>query len=68
MNILGVNSILKWCQVSSGGRRYICPTKMIDGKLHFNFKKKWHKVSQHATKYTEELFAEGGKVLSRKFK
>ena len=43
MLVLGVNKILKWCQILSGGRRYTCPTKEIDGKLFFAFKS-WHPV------------------------
>lgn len=67
MNIIGVNSILKLCQVSSKGRKYSCPTKWINGELFFAFKKQWHSVAQHATEYTTELIKEGGKVFSRKY-
>ena len=67
MVVLGVNSILKWCQILSNGRKYTCSTKKIDGVLHFYFKKQWHKVSEYASEYTEELFEKGGKILSRKY-
>ena len=39
MLVLGVNKILKWCQIVSNGRTYTCPTKEINGKLFFHFKK-----------------------------
>ena len=68
MKILGVNSILKWCQVLSNGRRYTCNTKKIDGELFFYFKKAWHKVSDYASEFTTEMFEEGGKNFLRKFK
>mgnify|MGYP004464128579 FL=1 len=35
MLVLGVNRILKWCQITTGGRRYTCPTKEINGELFF---------------------------------
>ena len=38
MLVLGVNKILKWCQILSGGRRYTGPTKEFDGTLFFAFK------------------------------
>ena len=40
MLVLGVNRILKWCQITTGGRRYTCPTKEIDGELFFCLKKR----------------------------
>lgn len=33
MTVLCVNRILKSVQISSGGRRYTCPTKEINGEL-----------------------------------
>ena len=36
MLVLGVNRILKWCQITTGGRRYTCPTKEINGELFFH--------------------------------
>ena len=36
MLVLGVNRILKWCQITAGGRRYTCPTKEINGELFFH--------------------------------
>ena len=68
MLVLGINKILKWCQISSGGRRYTCPTKVMDGKLFFWFKKAWHPVVDFVTEHTSELVEEGGKVFSRPFK
>ena len=68
MLILGVNRILKWCQVLSGGRRYTCPTKMVGGKLFFHLKKEWHSVAEFISDHAEELVSEGGKVFSRPFK
>lgn len=68
MEVLGVNSISKWCQILSGGRRYTCPTKLIDNQLFFRFKKQWHSVVKYATATTTELFEEGGKFFSRRYK
>lgn len=67
MLVLGVNKILHWCQIISGGRRYTCPTKLIDGKLFFHFKKGWHSVAEFISDHAEELVSEGGKVFSRPF-
>ena len=67
MLVLGVNKILKWCQIVSGGRRYTCPTKEIDGQLHFIFKKTWHPVVDFITEHTDEPVQEGGRVFSRPF-
>lgn len=68
MLVLGVNKILKWCQVVSGGRRYTCLTKTMDGKLFFHFKKEWHSVAEFISDHAEELVSEGGKVLLRPFR
>jgi len=65
MLVLGVNKILKWCQITSGGRTYTCPTKVIDGELSFLFKKEWHKVAEFASDHLEEFVQEGGKIFSR---
>ena len=68
MLVLGVNKILKWCQIVSNGRTYTCPTKEINGKLFFHFKKEWHSVAEFISYQAEELVEEGGKVFSRVFK
>ena len=68
MLVLGINKILKWCQITSGGRRYTCPTKVIDGRLFFHFKKAWHPVAEFISEHAEELVEEDGKVFSRRFK
>lgn len=68
MIVLGVNKILNWCQIVSGGRRYTCPTKEIDGQLCFIFKKVWHPVEDFISDHAEELVQEGGKVFSRPFR
>ena len=67
MLVLGVNKILKWCQITTGGRRYTCPTKEIDGELCFAFKKSWHPVTKFVSDHTKELVQEGGKVLLKPF-
>ena len=67
MLVLGINKILKWCQITTGGRRYTCPTKEIDGKLFFAFKKAWHPIADFVSEYTTELVEEGGKIFSRPF-
>ncbi len=68
MLVLGINEILKWCQIASGGRTYNCPTKSINGELFFKFKNNWHKVAEFVSDNAEILIEEGGKVFSRKFK
>lgn len=68
MLVLGVNKVLEWCQITTGGRRYTCPTKSIDGKLFFHFKKAWHPVVEFISDNAEELVREGGKIFSRPFK
>ena len=68
MLVLGINKVLKWCQIISGGRKYTCPTKVIDGELFFYFKKEWHKVAEFASEHLEELVQEGDKLFSRPFK
>lgn len=68
MLVLGVNKILKWCQITTGGRRYTCPTKEINGELFFAFKKAWHPVAKYISEHTDELVQEGGKVFSRPFR
>ena len=68
MLVLGINKILKWCQVFSNGRRYTCPTKIINGELFFAFKKAWHPVSKFVSENAKELVEEGGRVFSRPFK
>ena len=67
MLVLGINKILNWCQIISGGRTYTCPTKIINGELFFKFKNNWHKVGDFIYDNAEELVEEGGKVFSRKF-
>lgn len=68
MTVLGVNKILKWCQVFSNGRRYTCQTKEVDGKLFFYFKKEWHSVAKYISEYANELVEISGKVITRPFR
>ena len=68
MLILGVNKILNWLQITSGGRSYTCPMKEIKGNRFFLFKKSWHKVTDYLSDHTTELVSEGGKIFSRKIK
>lgn len=70
MLVLGITDTLKakWCQITTGGRRYTCPTKVINGELFFRFKKVWHPVAQFVSDNTEVLVEEGGKLFSRPFK
>jgi len=65
MIVLGVNKVLKWCQVFANGRRYTCPIKEVDGKLFFFFKKAWHCVKEFAPEGTRELVEECGKIIER---
>lgn len=68
MLILGINRVLKWLQISSGGRSYTCPTKEINGELFFIFKKEWHRAADFLSEHTTELVSEGGKIISRQIK
>lgn len=55
MTVLVINHILNCVQICSGGRRYTCPTKEINGELFFNFKNEWHKVIDFTSKLTSEF-------------
>lgn len=66
MLVLGINKVLEICQITTGGRKYSCPTKLIDNVLHFRFKNQWHKVAAYVGEHTTELVEEGGKVISKK--
>lgn len=67
MLVLGVNKILKWCQVLSNGRKYTCPIKEVNGELFFHFKNEWHSVTKFISEHTDELVEVGEKVISRPF-
>ena len=68
MLVLGINRILKWVQITTGGGRYTCPTKEINGELLFKFKNEWHKVIDFTSEHTTELISEGEKFISRTIK
>jgi hypothetical protein len=68
MLVLGINKILKWCQITTGTGTYTCPTKEINGELFFRFKNAWHPVAEYVSEHAEELVQEGGKIFSRQFK
>ena len=68
MLVLGINKILKWCSITTGGRTYTCPIKEINGELFFHFKRAWHPVAEFISDHAEELVQEGGHVFSRPFK
>lgn len=68
MLILGINRVLKWLQITTGGRSYACPTKEINGELFFKFKNEWHRALDYVFEYTTELISEGGKIISKKLK
>ena len=68
MLVAGINRILNWCQVVSGGRCYTCRTKSVDGKLFFYFKKEWHRVADFLSDHADELVEEGDRVFSRPFR
>jgi len=65
MLVLGINRILNWLQITTGGRKYTCPTKLINGELFFKFKNQWHKAFDFLGEHVEELVEENGKVFSR---
>lgn len=56
MLVLGVNKILKWCQITTDGRRYTCPVKEINGVLCFAFKNAWHPVAEFISDHAEDQF------------
>jgi hypothetical protein len=66
MLVMGINRILKWVQIISGGRSYTCPTKEINGELFFIFKKSWHKVMDFTSEHTTELISVGEKIIDKK--
>lgn len=66
MLVLGINRVLDWVQITTGGRTYTCPTKEINGELFFKFKKNWHKVMEYTSELTTEFFSKGGKYLSKR--
>ena len=68
MIVLGINKVLDWCQIVSGGRTYTCPTKEINGELFFRFKRIWHPITEFISDNAHELVEEGGKIFSRPFK
>lgn len=68
MLVLVINKILNWCQITTETGTYTCPTKLIDGKLFFRFKKKWHSVAKYVSENAEKLVSEGGKIFSCPFK
>lgn len=68
MLVLGINKTLKSCQITTGGRRYTCPTKELDGQLFFKFKKAWLPIAEYLSDHVHELVEEGGKVFSKQFK
>lgn len=68
MLVLGINRVLNWLQITSGGRSYTCNTKEINGELFFIFKNEWHRVADYLSEHTTELIDEGGKIISRKLK
>lgn len=69
MLVLGICDTLKmkWCQITTGGRKYTCPTKEINGELFFLFKKVWYPIAQYVSDRAEILVEEGGKIFSRPF-
>ena len=70
MLVLGLTDTLtaKWCQILSVGRRYTCPTRVINGEMFFRFKRAWHPISQFVSDHAEVLVQEGGKTFSKPFK
>lgn len=68
MKISCINEVLKWIQITTGGRRYTCNSKIINGELCFLFKKEWHKVADYVCEHTSEFISEGGKLISRNLK
>lgn len=68
MLVLGINKVLNWCQIVSGGRTYTCPTKEINGQLFFRFKRIWHPITEFISDNAHELVEEGGKIFSRPLK
>ncbi len=55
MMVLSINHILKWVQITAGGRQYTCPMQETGGELYFKFKDEWHKVIDYTSEYTDEF-------------
>jgi hypothetical protein len=70
MLVLGIVDTVnaKWCQITTGGRRYTCPVKVDNGEMFFRFKRAWHPISQFVSDHAEVLVQEGGKTFSKPFK
>ena len=68
MLVLMINRLTKWCQITTGGRKYTCSTKEIDGELYFLFKKVWHPVSKYISEHADELTKVDGITILRKYK
>lgn len=68
MLVLGINKILKWCQITTGWGTYTCPIKEVNGEMFFKFKRIWHPITDFVSEYTTELVEEGERIFSRPFK
>jgi hypothetical protein len=53
--VMTISNFIDAVIIFTHGARYMCPTKEVDGELMFWFKRKWHKVSDHTTEYTDDL-------------
>lgn len=54
MEVIGINYACGWVQIYSGGRRYTCEMKEIDGEPCFLFKNSWHSIRDYASESLRE--------------
>ncbi len=50
--VLLINHAMDIVQITTHGANYTCPTKMINGELHFKFKNSWHSVAAYSNEFT----------------
>lgn len=53
--ILKVISSLHKVQIMTHGNKYTCPTKYVDGKLMFKFKREWLRAADYCNDSTQYL-------------
>ena len=56
MLILSINEVLNWVSITTGGRKYTCPIKRINGELFFNLKMNGIKLLNMYLNIQQNLF------------
>lgn len=70
LTILGITDFgnCHWVRVLSNGRRYTCPTRIVNGVLQFTFKNQTHNVLDYVSEHTTEFTEAGRSILRQRFK